>query len=76
MVEFGALGLAAGSIAAVVGSVASFGVARYVMDIDWVFLPGTLAATLLASLAMMLAFGYAGTAAALRAKPATMLRSE
>ena len=76
LVEFGVLGLAAGLIAALVGTLASFGVVRYIMHIDWVFLPGTLAATLIASLAMMLAFGYAGTAAALRAKAAPMLRNE
>jgi hypothetical protein len=35
-----------------------------------------LAATLIASLAMMLTFGYAGTATALRAKVAPMLRNE
>jgi putative ABC transport system permease protein len=46
------------------------------MEIEWVFLPGTLAATLAVSLAMMLVFGYAGTAAALRAKAAPLLRNE
>jgi putative ABC transport system permease protein len=76
LVEFGALGLAAGLIAAVVGTLASFGVVRYIMHTDWVFLPGTLAAVLATSLAMMLGFGYAGTAAALRAKAAPMLRNE
>ncbi len=76
MVEFGALGLAAGLIAALVGTLASYGVVRYIMHVEWVFLPGTLAATLTGSLAMMLAFGYAGTAAALRAKAAPMLRNE
>jgi putative ABC transport system permease protein len=76
MVEFGVLGLAAGLIAAMVGTLAGFGVVRYLMHIDFVFLPGPLALTLLASLAMMLAFGYAGTAAALRAKAAPMLRNE
>ncbi len=76
LVEFGVLGLAAGLIAALVGTLASFGVVRYIMHIDWVFLPGMLAATLIASLAMMLVFGYAGTAAALRAKAAPMLRNE
>ena len=60
MVEFGVLGLAAEVIAALVGSAASYGVARYLMHIEWVFLPGTLAGTLMAALAMMLTFGYAG----------------
>ena len=76
LVEFGVLGLAAGLIAALVGTVASFGVVRYIMHIDWVFLPGMLAATLIGSLAMMLFFGYAGIATALRAKAAPMLRNE
>jgi putative ABC transport system permease protein len=70
------LGLAAGLIAALVGTLASFGVVRYIMHIDWAFLPGWLAVTLIASLAMMLIFGYIGTAAALRAKAAPMLRNE
>jgi putative ABC transport system permease protein len=76
MVEFGVLGLAAGLIAALVGTFASFGVVRYIMHIGWAFLPGTLAGTLIASLAMMLTFGYVGTATALRAKAAPMLRNE
>ncbi len=76
LVEFSVLGLAAGLIAASVGTLASYGVVRYVMEIEWVFLPGTLAATLAVSLAMMLVFGYAGTAAALRAKAAPLLRNE
>jgi putative ABC transport system permease protein len=76
MVEFGVLGVAAGLIAAVVGSLTSFGIAHWLMHIDWVLLPGTLATTLIGALAMMLGFGYVGTAAALRAKPAPMLRNE
>ncbi len=76
LVEFGVLGLAAGLIAALVGTLASYGVIHYIMHIDWTFLPGRLAATLIASLAMMLLFGYAGTATALRAKAAPMLRNE
>ncbi len=76
LVEFGALGLAAGAVAALVGTLASWAVLRYVMHADWNFLPGALAGTLIAALAMMLAFGYAGTAAALRAKAAPWLRNE
>jgi putative ABC transport system permease protein len=76
MVEFGVLGIAAGLIAAAVGSIASFGIAHWLMHIDWVILPGTLAGTLIGALAMMLGFGYLAIAAALRAKPAPMLRNE
>jgi putative ABC transport system permease protein len=76
LVEFGALGLTAGLIAALVGTVASWGVAHYIMDTDWTFLPGTLAGTLVVCLATMLIFGYTGTATALRAKAAPLLRNE
>jgi putative ABC transport system permease protein len=76
LVEFGALGLTAGLIAALVGTVASWGVAHYIMDTDWTFLPGTLAGTLVVCLATMLIFGYAAIATALRAKAAPLLRNE
>ena len=76
LVEFGLLGLAAGVLAALVGTAASYGVLHYIMHAEWVFLPGTLAGTLLIALAMMLGFGYAGTAAALRSKPGPLLRNE
>lgn len=76
LTEFGLIGLAAGLIAAIVGSAASFGVAHYIMHTDWIFLPMTLIYTLAGALALMLLFGYAGTAAALRVRPAPLLRNE
>jgi putative ABC transport system permease protein len=76
LTEFGLLGAVAGVIAAVVGSAASYGVAHYIMHTDWIFLPVTLIYTLAGALALMLLFGYAGTAAALRARPAPLLRNE
>jgi putative ABC transport system permease protein len=76
LVEFGLLGAAAGLLAAAVGTAASWGVMRWVMRADWTFLPGRLAATVLSCMALMLIFGYAGTAVALRAKAAPLLRNE
>ncbi len=76
LVEFGLLGLTAGLLAAAAGTAAAWGVVRFVMRADWVFLPGTLALTVLACMAVTLAFGYAGTAFALRAKAAPLLRNE
>ncbi|WP_264711975.1 ABC transporter permease [Limobrevibacterium gyesilva] len=76
LVEFGLLGACAGLIAAAVGTAASYGVVHFVMGTDWAFLPGTLAATVLSCIVLMLVFGYAGTAAALRAKAAPLLRNE
>ncbi len=46
LVEFGVLGLAAGVIAAFIGTAASYGVVRFLMDSEWAFLPGRLAATI------------------------------
>ncbi|MEO3474682.1 FtsX-like permease family protein [Roseomonas sp. CAU 1739] len=76
LVEFGLLGATAGVIAAGIGTAAAWGVVRFVMGGDWIFLPGTLAAVVLACTALTLAFGYAGTALALRARPAPLLRNE
>ncbi len=76
LTEFGLLGLVAGLLAASVGTLASWAVMRFVLRTEWAFLPGTLAATVAGSLALMLAIGYAGTAAALRAKAAPLLRNE
>jgi putative ABC transport system permease protein len=76
LTEFGLIGLVAGFIAAIVGSAASYGVAHYILHTDWIFLPVTLIYTLAGALALMLLFGYVGTAAALRARPAPFLRNE
>ncbi|RKK01904.1 FtsX-like permease family protein [Pseudoroseomonas wenyumeiae] len=76
MVEFGLLGFTAGVLAAAIGTAASWGVARYVMKTDWVFLPVTLAVTVLGCTLLTLVLGYAGTALALRARPAPLLRNE
>jgi putative ABC transport system permease protein len=63
-------------IAALVGSAASYGVMHYILHTDWIFLPVTLIYTLAGALAIMLVFGYIGTSAALRARPAPLLRNE
>ncbi len=76
MVEFGLLGFTAGILAAAIGTAASWGVARYVMRTEWIFLPGTLATTVLGCTLLTLVLGYAGTALALRARPAPLLRNE
>nr|WP_294511515.1 FtsX-like permease family protein [uncultured Rhodopila sp.] len=76
LTEFGLLGLTAGLIASVVGSAASFAVTHYILHTEWIFMPVTLIVTLAGALALMLIFGYAGTAAALRVRPAPLLRNE
>ncbi len=76
LVEFGLIGAAAGLLAAGVGTLASWGVVRFVMHGAWVFLPGVLAVTILGCTALMLGFGYLGTASALRVRAAPLLRNE
>jgi putative ABC transport system permease protein len=76
LVEFGLLGLVAGLLAAAAGSAASWAVVRFVIRGEWVFLPGTLAAVVAGCVLLTLAFGYIGTALALRVRPAPLLRNE
>ena len=76
MVEFGLLGIAAGLIAALVGSTASFGVARYILRTPWEFSWSVLILTLAGGLVTMLVFGYAGLSSTSRARPAQLLRNE
>ncbi len=76
LVEFGAIGAAAGLIAAGLGTLASWGVMRFIMHAPWSFLPGMLAATVLGCVALMLALGFAGTERVLRAPAASYLRNE
>ena len=64
------------TLALVVGSAASWAVTTFVMRSDWAFLPGTLTVTILACIALTVGFGWLGTWAALRAKPAPLLRAE
>ncbi len=76
LVEFGVLGIVAGLLAALVGTASSWAVVREVMGADWSFLPLRLAVTVAGCVALMLAFGYVGTAAALRVRAAPLLRNE
>jgi putative ABC transport system permease protein len=76
LVEFAAIGLVAGALAALAGSAAAWGVVRFAMGAAWQPMPWTLAATILLCTALTLGFGQVGTALALRAKAAPLLRNE
>ncbi len=76
LVEFGILGIVAALLACAVGTAASWAVLRFVMHADWVFLPGILAITVAGATALMLLLGWAGTAGALAARAAPLLRAE
>jgi putative ABC transport system permease protein len=76
LVEFALTGLAAGLIAALTATGASYGVTRYVLHTEWRFSWQILIFTLAGGLATMLVFGYAGLNATVRARPAQLLRNE
>ena len=76
LTEFGLIGVAAGLLAACVGTAASWAVTRFVMHADWVFLPGVLSLTVGGCTALMLLFGYLGTESALRVRAGPLLRNE
>lgn len=76
LVEFSAVGVAAGVIAALVGTAAAWGVVTFVMRSAFTFLPATLGSTIVACALLTAVFGWFGTAGALRARPAPLLRNE
>jgi putative ABC transport system permease protein len=46
------------------------------MGLDWTFMPGVAVAVAVGAMALTLAFGLAGTLAALRQRPLALLRNE
>ena len=74
--EFAALGLATALAALGVGTLGAYLVVRRLMGLDWTFLPMVAVAVALGAMALTLAFGLAGTLAALRQRPLALLRNE
>lgn len=76
VIEFGVLGLITGVVAAAIGTAAGWAVTTYLLRIDWVFLPGTAAITVLAAVLLTQAAGFLGTWGTLGRKPASFLRND
>jgi len=74
--EFGLLGLLAGAVAAAAGTVTAWAVVTQVLEQDWTFLPGTVAATVALCIALTLALGLLGTWRALGEPASPHLRNE
>ena len=74
--EFAALGLATAAAALGVGTLAAWLVVRRLMNLEWTFLPGVAVLVAVGAMALTLAFGLAGTLAALRQRPLALLRNE
>ena len=76
LAEYTLLGVVTAAIAAVAGTVAAWAVLTQVMNADWIFLPGTVALTVLLSVAVTVGLGLAGTWRALSQKAMPVLRTE
>jgi len=74
--EFAALGLATALAALAVGTLGAWLVVQRLMSLEWTFLPTVAVAVALGATALTLAFGLAGTVAALRQRPLALLRNE
>ncbi|MBM3485852.1 MAG: FtsX-like permease family protein [Alphaproteobacteria bacterium] len=75
LVEYGILGLATAIVAGILGSIAAWAVVTQVMRLDWVFLPGLVAAAAFLCGALTIGMGLVGTWRALGQKPAPLLRN-
>ncbi len=74
--EFGLLGLLAGAVAALAGTVTAWAVVTQVLEQEWTFLPATVAATVGLCVVLTLALGLLGTWRALGEPAAPHLRNE
>ena len=74
--EFGLLGLLAGAVAAIAGTVTAWAVVTRVLEQEWTFLPATVAATIGSCVVLTLALGLLGTWRALGEPASPHLRNE
>ena len=74
--EFTLLGLIAGAISAIIGSLAAMGILRGLMKMSFNLHPGTILLTIVTGITLTLLLGLLGTWKALGQKAATYLRSE
>ena len=76
LIEYGLLGLATGTIAAVVGTATAWAVTTFLMGSRWIFLPGVVAVTVAVCVSVTVVVGFAGTWRALGQKAAPFLRND
>lgn len=74
--EFALLGLVAGAISSLIGSLAAYGILEGLMDTGFRFKPWAVLATITLGMVLTMTLGLAGTWKALGQKPAPYLRDE
>lgn len=75
-IEFGLLGFSTALIALGIGTLAAWAVVTQILEMEWIFLPQAAVVTIVASIAVTLGLGLAGTYRALSQKAAPLLRNE
>ncbi len=75
LTEFALIGVATAALAALIGTVIAGAIMTGFMRIDWIFLPGTAAATIVGATVAIVALGFVGTWRALGQKAAPVLRN-
>jgi putative ABC transport system permease protein len=76
LMEYGALGLATGLFASFTGTVIAWAVVKFLMGMQWTFMPGVTAATVSICLILTMIAGFTGAWRALGQKAADRLRNE
>ena len=76
MVEYGILGLVTGLLAAGIGTLTAWAVVKFLLHMEWAFLTGTLATTLVASILVTLGIGFFGNWRTLSHSAAPFLRNK
>jgi putative ABC transport system permease protein len=76
IVEYAALGLAAAAFGILAGSLASWFMARFILEMPWSFSLAVALGTALLAMAVTVAGGLAATWTALSARPSFYLRNE
>lgn len=74
--EYALLGAVTAIVASLSGAIIAFLVVTQVMESEWIFLPGTLAVTVVVSVVLTILLGLMGTWRALTAKAAPVLRTQ
>ncbi|MBT3238749.1 MAG: ABC transporter permease [Rhodospirillaceae bacterium] len=76
LMEYGALGLATGLFASLAGTIIAWAVVKFLMGMQWTFLPGVTAMTVSICLILTIIAGFIGAWRALGQKAAGQLRNE
>jgi putative ABC transport system permease protein len=76
VIEYAMLGLVAAIFGVVIGSLASWFLAHYILEMPWAFSASTAIVTALIAMVLTIVAGLSVTARALSAKPSFYLRNE